>query len=98
MVGLISDTHGLLRPEALKALRGAELIVHAGDVGDPAILDELRAMAPVFAVRGNIDVGYWALALPLSSTVNMAGTTIHVLHDVKELKNGAPKCDIVVSG
>jgi putative phosphoesterase len=88
----------LLRPEAVKALRGAEVIIHAGDVGDPAILEELRTIAPVYAVRGNIDTGEWASQLPLSSTVNTAGTTIHVLHDVKELKGTAPKCDIVVSG
>jgi uncharacterized protein len=67
IVGLISDTHGLLRKEALAALKGCDLIIHAGDVGKPEILDELRAVAPVIAVRGNIDKGAWASRLPLTA-------------------------------
>src|SRR5437762_457484 len=81
-IGLISDTHGLLRPEAIRALEGSELIVHAGDVGDPGILEELRKLAPVIAVRGNIDKGAWALALPLTA---VADPDLYVLHDVQEL-------------
>jgi putative phosphoesterase len=71
-VGLISDTHGLLRREAVEALRGSELIIHAGDVGDPEILETLRKLAPVVAVRGNVDTEPWAEALPLT-TVAQAG-------------------------
>jgi putative phosphoesterase len=67
IVGLISDTHGLLRPEAVRALAGADLIIHAGDVGEPQILDALRAVAPVVAVRGNVDTGAWASALPATA-------------------------------
>jgi putative phosphoesterase len=82
---VISDTHGLLRPEAQAALAGCELIVHAGDVGDPAILDRLREIAPVVAVRGNVDGGAWARALPVTETVEVSGITIHVLHDRNQL-------------
>jgi uncharacterized protein len=80
-IGVISDTHGLLRPQALAALAGSELIIHAGDVGRPEILDELRAVAPVVAVRGNVDYGQWALALPLSQVVEVGETQLYVLHD-----------------
>ena len=82
-IGLISDTHGLLRPEAVRALEGSELIVHAGDVGAPAVLDELRRIAPVVAVRGNVDRGEWADALPGTA---VAGPGIFVLHDVHDLR------------
>jgi uncharacterized protein len=85
VVGVISDTHGLLRPEALAALAGSDLIVHAGDVGDPAILDRLRAVAPVFAVRGNVDTGAWALRLPPRETIEAGGRLIYVRHDIGEL-------------
>ena len=84
-IGVISDTHGLLRPQALSALRGAALIIHAGDVGDPAILAELGEVAPVCAVRGNVDRGSWAKALPASQTVEFERHSIHVLHDLSEL-------------
>ena len=73
IVGVIADTHGLLRPEAVAALRGSELILHAGDVGKPEILDELRALAPVVAVRGNVDTAVWATALRLAETVDAGG-------------------------
>jgi uncharacterized protein len=86
LVGLISDTHGLLRPEAEKALAGCDLILHAGDVGDPAILDRLRSIAPVIAVRGNIDVAPWAAGLPLSATVPVGEHRIHMLHSLQDLK------------
>jgi putative phosphoesterase len=84
-IGLISDTHGLLRREALDALRGADRIVHAGDVGDPAILDALHALAPLHAVRGNNDHGPWADALPEADTFELDGVRVHLLHDVKTL-------------
>lgn len=84
-VGLISDTHGLLRPQALDYLRGSDHIVHAGDIVDPAILDLLAELAPLTAVRGNNDTGAWARALPETATVTLDGVTIHILHDLKEL-------------
>jgi uncharacterized protein len=84
-IGVISDTHGLLRPEALKALRGAEHILHAGDVGDPAILDVLRAMAPVTAIRGNIDEDGPCNRLPPTELAELDGRIIYMLHDVKKL-------------
>jgi uncharacterized protein len=85
MVGLISDTHGLLRDEAVQALRGSELIVHAGDVGKPAILDALRELAPVVVVRGNVDNGSWGQSLPTTAVAQTDGKTIYVLHDIHEL-------------
>ena len=85
LVGLISDTHGLLRPEALAALAGAELIVHAGDVGKPEILDALRAIAPVVAVRGNVDLGAWAKTLPKTAVAQAGDALVYVLHDLDEL-------------
>lgn len=85
VVGVIADTHGLVRPAALEALAGSELIVHAGDVGSPEVLTELRAVAPVVAVRGNNDRGPWAEHLPVSDVVDLGGVFLYVLHDVKEL-------------
>jgi putative phosphoesterase len=82
LIGVISDTHGLMRPEALQALTGSQLIIHAGDVGDPGILDALRTIAPVIAVRGNIDT---ASALPESELTEQEGASIYVLHDVNQL-------------
>ena len=84
-VGVISDTHGLLRPEALAALAGSDLIVHAGDVGDPAVLAALGEVAPVRAVRGNVDGGAWAGALPLTDAVEVGGLAVYVLHILEEL-------------
>ena len=84
-VGVISDTHGLLRPEAVEALRGSSLILHAGDVGDPAILEELEALAPVVTVRGNVDRGEWAQALPETQAVELEGALLYLLHDVEAL-------------
>jgi uncharacterized protein len=99
-VGLISDTHGLLRPAALDTLRGADLIVHAGDVGDAAVLDTLRAMAPVTAVRGNVDQGAWAAALPETATVTVGGIVLYVLHDIAALRLDVRQAqvDVVVFG
>ena len=85
-VGLLSDTHGLLRPEAVKFLRGSDFIVHAGDIGDPAVLETLRALAPVTAVRGNNDKGPWARAIAETQVVDAGGVLIYVIHDVAELE------------
>ena len=85
IVGVISDTHGLLRPEAIAALKDSELIIHAGDVGDPGILERLRAIAPTFAVRGNVDTASWAEALPLTEVVQTAGLQMYVLHNLADL-------------
>lgn len=84
-VGVISDTHGLLRPQARQALIGSDLIIHAGDVGDPAILDELRQIAPVHMVRGNVDHGDWAEALPEIEVVEVGDVLLYVLHDLDML-------------
>lgn len=84
-IGVISDTHGLLRPEAVAALRGSALILHAGDIGTPAVLDSLRAIAPLHAVRGNNDVEPWAQAVPETLTIEAAGRHLHLLHDLKQL-------------
>ena len=85
IVGVISDTHGLLRPEATEALKGSDLIVHAGDVGGAQILEQLRAIAPTFAVRGNVDTGEWAKALPMTDVVEVGQLQLYVLHDVAAL-------------
>ena len=85
LLGVISDTHGLLRPEALDALRGSELIIHAGDVGKSEILERLREIAPVVAVRGNVDTAPWAEELPETQVLRVAGRNIFVLHDRSQL-------------
>ena len=84
-VGVISDTHGLLRPEALAALRGVRYILHAGDVGKESILAQLAALAPVFAVRGNIDRAPWADRLPPTETLQAGAARVHLLHDLHAL-------------
>ncbi len=84
-LGVISDTHGLLRPEAVAALQGADLILHAGDIGAPEILAELRRLAPVIAVRGNVDRGPWAERLPATEVVECGGAQLYLLHDRKQL-------------
>jgi putative phosphoesterase len=84
-IGLVSDTHGLIRPEALDALRNSDLIIHCGDVGDSAVLEELRTLAPVRAIRGNNDKGGWACALPAYDIVEVGGPAIYVLHNFAEL-------------
>lgn len=85
LIGVISDTHGLLRPELLDRLRGVNLIIHAGDVGDATILDRLRELAPVHAVRGNVDRGLWADGLPETDAVAVGEAIIYVLHDIGQL-------------
>lgn len=84
-IGLISDTHGLLRPEAVRALSGVHRIIHAGDIGKAEIIERLQAIAPVEAVRGNNDTGAWAEALPQRLNLQFGDVSIHVLHDLKEL-------------
>jgi putative phosphoesterase len=99
-IGLISDTHGLVRPQALAALAGCTRILHAGDIGDPAVLDTLSAIAPVTAVRGNNDTGQWAAQFPATARVTSGGTRILVLHDIAELGMDPAKAGIhvVVTG
>ena len=84
-IGVISDTHGLLRPQALSALRGSDLIIHAGDIGSPQILEALARIAPVLAVRGNTDRGAWAKALPSTQILWLEPCSVYVLHDLDEL-------------
>lgn len=84
-IGVISDTHGLLRPQASAALAGSELILHAGDIGSPEVLSALQALAPVAAVRGNNDTAPWALALPETRVVEASGLRFYLLHDLKTL-------------
>ena len=84
-VGVISDTHGLLRPEAVSALNGVEKILHAGDIGKPEILEKLVEIAPVAAVRGNNDKGDWAEKIPDFEVVEVGGVSIYMLHDLKQL-------------
>ena len=100
MIGVISDTHGLLRPEAIEALRGSDHIIHAGDVGSPEIIDKLSAIAPAVAVRGNIDKAAWARQLPETDVLELAGTSIYILHDLQQLdlKPKAAGFSVVVSG
>ena len=98
VVGLISDTHGLLRPEALAALAGSDHIVHAGDIGDPVTLEALREMAPLTAIRGNNDTGAWARDLPDARSVEVGGVRIHVIHDLAQLGAPARGVRLVVCG
>jgi putative phosphoesterase len=99
-VGLISDTHGLVRPQALAALRGSDHIVHAGDIVEPEILAKLAGIAPLTAVRGNNDRGPWAQALADTETLTLGAVTLHVIHDLKQLAIDprAARCDVVVAG
>ena len=97
-IGLISDTHGLLRPEAVAALRGSDLIIHAGDIGDPDILAALSRLAPVTAIRGNVDTGAWASSLPATATLELDGLAILVIHDVADLDPAVTGLRVVVSG
>lgn len=99
-IGVISDTHGLLRPEALTALMGVERIIHAGDIGSPNILGKLQTIAPVTAVRGNNDKGPWADGIPESLLIEVRGHSIHVLHDLAQidLSPAAAGIAVVISG
>lgn len=99
-IGVISDTHGLLRPEALAALEGVSHILHAGDIGKPEHLDTLTRLAPVTAIRGNIDRGAWAETLPETFSLTLQGLHIHMIHDRKDLQADpqAEGWDVVISG
>ena len=99
-IGIISDTHGLLRPEAEKRLAGADHIIHGGDIGRPDILTALRRIAPVTAIRGNIDTSDWAREYPDTELVQLGGRSIFVLHDLKKLHIDpvAGHIDGIVSG
>lgn len=100
IIGVISDTHGLLRPEAIEALRGSDHIIHAGDIGKPEILDQLKTIAPVTAVRGNVDGASWAKRIPLTDVVEVSGVSIYVLHilDQLDLKPEAAGFSAVIYG
>ena len=100
LIGVISDTHGLLRPEATAALAGAEHILHAGDVGDARILDELRRIAPVTAIRGNVDLRGECSLLPATEAVELGGKLFYLVHSVHDLDIDpvAAQVDVVVSG
>ena len=100
ILGVISDTHGLLRPEADEAMRGSDRILYAGDVGAPEILEALVEIAPVTAIRGNVDTDAWARALPKTEVVTASGVSIYILHDLDQLdlKLGAAGFRVVVYG
>lgn len=100
LIGVISDTHGLLRPAVVKAFVGVELVLHAGDVGKPAVLEGLARIAPVVAVRGNTDHGAWAQDLPLREIVEIDETAIYIIHDLQamDLNPAAAGFQVVVSG
>lgn len=100
VIGVISDTHGLLRLEAMRALRGSEHIIHAGDLGAAEILEKLSTIAPVTAIRGNVDKAGWARRLAKNEVVELAGISIYVLHDLAQLdlKPEAAGFKVVISG
>lgn len=100
LIGVISDTHGLLRPEALKSLAAVEHIIHAGDIGSPDIVPRLSEIAPVTAIRGNVDTQTWARELPEWEVVTFAGRTIYVIHNLGDLNldPAAARFEMVVSG
>ena len=99
-IGVISDTHGLMRPEVHKAFRRVDLILHAGDIGSPDVLKELQRMAPVTAVRGNNDKGGWARSIPEREELRILASRIYMIHDVKEITTlrEVTGFDVVVSG
>jgi uncharacterized protein len=85
LVGIISDTHGLVRPEAARALKGSELLIHAGDIGNPQVIEQLHEIAPTFVVRGNNDRGAWAAGLPVTQVVEVGELLFYVLHEISQL-------------
>lgn len=99
-IGVISDTHGLLRVEAIEALRGCDRILHAGDIGSQSVLDELATLAPVTAIRGNNDTAEWARAIPETCRITIDGVHIYVLHNLKDLALDprAEDIDVVIAG
>jgi putative phosphoesterase len=100
IIGVISDTHGLLRPEALELLRESDHIIHAGDIGSPTIIPALEKIAPVTAIRGNVDTEPWARKFPETDLVELAGVSIYVIHDVNQfdLDPRAASLAAVISG
>ena len=97
-IGVISDTHGLLRPEAVAALRGSDAILHAGDIGAPEILQQLEKIAPVYAIRGNIDVEPWAKTIPVTRTVELASQKFFLIHNRAELKKPPQGVTAIIFG
>ena len=99
-IGIISDTHGVLRPEALRMLAHVDHIIHGGDIGDPKIITALRRIAPVTAIRGNVDTGAWATRFAETESVQLAGHLFYVLHDLNTLQIDpvAEGIDVIVSG
>ncbi|UCE79330.1 MAG: metallophosphoesterase family protein [Nitrospiraceae bacterium] len=99
-VGIISDTHGLLRPEAFEALKAVNLIIHAGDVGSPSVIDDLKAIAPVIAVRGNMDRDPWAADLPVREIIELEHGLLYVAHDLSRLESDPNTASVkaVISG
>src|SRR5215472_159420 len=99
-IGIISDTHGLLRPEAIKRLAGVDHIIHSGDIGSPEVIDGLRRIAPTTAVRGNIDAGEWAKDYANTELVVLGGRALYVLHNLKEIKldPAASAFDVIIFG
>lgn len=100
IIGVISDTHGRLKEKALEVLKGSDIIVHAGDIGRPEILDALKEIAPVYAVRGNIDRDGWARSLPLTQAIEVENKFIYVIHDINmmDLDSRAAGIDVVIYG
>ena len=100
LIGLISDTHGLVRPQALAALEGADLIIHAGDIGKPEVLDSLKTIAPLVAIKGNVDRDGWAKSLPDTKALKIGATRIYLIHNVNELDFDPARrgYQVVVSG
>jgi putative phosphoesterase len=99
-IGIISDTHGLMRPEAERCLAGVDHIIHAGDIGRSEIVDRLRRIAPVSAIRGNVDTADWAMVYPETQTVQLGGRSFFVVHDVHDMKLNPAQAgiDVVISG
>jgi putative phosphoesterase len=98
IAGVISDTHGLLRPEVFQAFKDVELILHAGDIGDADILKQLKTIAPTVAVRGNNDKDPWARRIPEHKTVQVGAVSVYLLHDIKEMSKPDVSPDVVISG
>ena len=100
LIGIISDTHGLLRPQVLQAFKGVDLILHAGDIGRPEVLDGLRSVAPVQPIRGNNDSAPWAKQIPETELVRVGAVAIYLIHDLKEMRLKPPpdRVDVVISG
>ena len=99
VIGVISDTHGLLRPEVHKIFQNVDLILHAGDIGKPEILEELKTLAPTIAVRGNNDVGPWATRIPESTKTAVGRISIFLIHDIKEMDpHDSAACDVIIAG